>query len=209
MATRGPHRYIAVAGNIGVGKSTMVEFLCTRYGFRPFMEPNAENPFLDDFYRDMTRWAFHSQVNFLGNKFRLHRELMQQEGATVVQDRTIYEDAEVFARNLHAQGHLTDREWETYLDLYKAMRGALQPPDLMIYLKCSVRSMRRRIKGRGRESEQDIPLAYLKSLNNMYEDWFARYDLGPVLVWETDRTNYLTDLVHRLEFTRALKPFLL
>ena len=201
-----PRRFIAIAGNIGVGKSTMLEFLCTRYGFTPFEEPDRLNPYLSDFYADMERWAFHSQVSFLTHKFRAHRELQRSTG-TVVQDRTIYEDAEIFARNLFDQKLMTERDWRTYWDLYQGMRESLQPPDLMIYLTCSTTAMRRRIKTRGRPAEQDIPPSYLQRLQRLYEEWISRYDQSPLLVWQTDRMNYLTDLVHRLDFTRALQPF--
>jgi len=202
-----PRKFIAVAGNIGAGKSTMVDFLCHSYGWRPFTEPNALNPYLDDFYSDMDAWAFHSQISFLAHKFRIHMELMQ-EAETVVQDRTIYEDAEIFARYLHQAGHMSDRDFGTYSDLFTAMKQALAPPDLLIRLECSVRALRRRIKKRGRPEEQDIPLKYLKSLQGLYEDWFDSYDLCPVLVINTERLDYIGDLVHRLEVRSALEPFL-
>ncbi len=201
-----PRRFIAIAGNIGVGKSTMLEFLCGRHGFTPFEEPDRQNPYLTDFYGDMGRWAFHSQVSFLTHKFRAH-QLLQQTPGTVVQDRTIYEDAEIFARNLHQQKLINDRDWGTYWDLYLGMRTALHPPDLMIYLTCSFSSMRKRIALRGRPEEKDLPPAYLRRLQRLYETWIGGYTQSPVLVWQTDRMNYLTDLVHRIEFVRALQPF--
>ncbi len=200
-------RFIAVAGNIGVGKTTMVEYLCHRYGFRPFVEPNLQNPYLDDFYADMKQWAFHSQISFLTHKFRIHNELMA-EPSTVVQDRTIYEDAEIFARYLHASGCMSDRDWKTYCDLYSVMRRVLEPPDLLIVLRCSVRAIRRRVRQRGRANEQSIPAKYLRKLNELYEDWFARYDLSPVLEIDTENLDYVSDCVHRLEFQRAVEPFL-
>ena len=198
---------MAIAGNIGVGKSTMTEFLVRRHGFVPFEEPDRLNPYLTDFYGDMGRWAFHSQVSFLTHKFRAHQRLQQTEG-TVVQDRTIYEDAEIFARNLRECGHLGERDWATYRELYEGMRESLQPPDLMVYLTCSLSAMRRRIRTRGRPAEQDIPVSYLRRLQRLYDGWIGAYDLSPVLVWQTDRMNYLEDLVHRLDFGRALAPFL-
>lgn len=202
-----PRKFVAVAGNIGAGKSTMVQFLCQTYGFRPFMEPNEDNPYLDDFYADMGAWAFHSQISFLSHKFRLHMELMA-EPATVVQDRTIYEDAEIFARHLHQAGHMTERDWETYCSLYDAMREVLAPPDLLIILRCSVRGVRRRIKKRGRASEQAIPLGYIRELHALYDDWFARWEASPVLEINTEKLDYVGDLVARLEVQRALRPFL-
>ena len=202
-----PRKFIAVAGNIGAGKSTMVDFLCQTYGFRPFMEPNDLNPYMDDFYRDMGAWAFHSQVSFLSHKFRLHMELMAEK-TTVVQDRTIYEDAEIFARYLHRAGHMADRDWETYSHLYQAMQKALAPPDLLIVLRCSVRGVRRRIKKRGRANEQAIPLKYLRDLGSLYDDWFSRYSLSPILEIDTEDLDYVSDFVHRIEVQKALEPFL-
>ena len=199
-------RFIAVAGNIGVGKTTMVEYLCHRYGFRPFVEPNLQNPYLDDFYADMKQWAFHSQISFLTHKFRIHNELMA-EPSTVVQDRTIYEDAEIFATYLHRSRRMNKRDFQTYLEMYEAMKASLQPPDLMIYLRCSVRAIRKRIKARGRPSEQAIPASYLRKLNALYEDWIDRYD-GPILVWDSERSDYLTHLVDRLDFDKAIRAVL-
>jgi deoxyadenosine/deoxycytidine kinase len=202
-----PRKFIAVAGNIGAGKSTMVDFLCQTYGFRPFMEPNLQNPYLDDFYRDMGRWAFHSQISFLSHKFRLHMELMA-EPATVVQDRTIYEDAEIFARSLHRSGRIDERDYRTYSDLYRAMQKALAPPDLLLVLRCSVRALRARIRRRGRPSEQSMPLDYLKQLQGLYEDWFEGWGLSPILEVDTEKIDYISDFVHRREFQRAVEPFI-
>ncbi len=200
-------KFLAVAGNMGVGKTSMVEFLCHRYGFEPVYEPFADNPYLDDFYQDMRRWGFHSQLYFLTHKFRLHMNLNESPG-TVVQDRTIYEDAEIFATNLYRGRKIDKRDFGLYMELYETMRRALQPPDLMIYLRCSVRAIRRRIKARGRPSEQAIPPSYLRRLNDLYEEWIARYDLSPVMIWDSERMDYLTDLVDRIEFQRSIERFL-
>ena len=200
-------KFIAVAGNIGVGKTSLVEFLCTQYGFVPFVEPNVSNPYLDDFYNDFKAYAFHSQIYFLTHKFRLHKELERCEG-TVVQDRTIYEDAEIFARNLHRSRYMSKRDFGTYMELYDVMRRELAPPDLMIYLQCPVVTIKKRIKLRGRANEQQIPESYLKRLNTLYEEWIQGYDLSPVLIWPTDKMDYLTDLVHHLQFRKALEAFL-
>src|SRR5262245_11217189 len=160
----GKPTYIAVAGNIGCGKSTLVDFICRSYEVEPFFEPNATNPYLRDFYADMKRWAFHSQIYFLTHKFRIHQELeRRRQKATVVQDRTIYEDAEIFAAYLHRRGSIGRRDWAVYEDLYRSILQALAPPDLMIYLKASVRTVRRRIRLRGRPEEQGIPLSYLRA----------------------------------------------
>ena len=203
----GKVQFIAIAGNIGAGKSTMVDYLCQTYGFHPFVEPNEENPFLDDFYEDMERWAFASQISFLAHKFRIHLDLMETAG-TVVQDRTIYEDAEIFARHLHQMGAVSEREWATYQHLYQAMNKVLRPPDLMLYLKCSLRTIRRRIRKRGRHSEQDIPSEYLRRLNRLYGRWARRYDLSPVVEISTDRLDYISDFVHRQDLDEILRPFL-
>ena len=201
-----PDRFIAVSGNIGVGKTSLVTFLGETWGIGPVFEPFEDNPYLDDFYEDMRQWSFHSQMWFLSHKFRLHQSLNTRTG-TFVQDRTIYEDAEIFATHLHKSRKMKRRDFETYMELYQAMRPTLRPPDLMIYLRCSVRAIRRRIRQRGRKSEQNIPASYLRSLNGLYEDWIDRWDASPVLIWESDKMDYLSDLVHRLEFQRAIERF--
>ncbi len=199
--------FIAVAGNMGAGKTSLVQFLHQRYGFEPVYEPFMDNPYLDDFYRDMSRFGFHSQLYFLTHKFRLHMEL-NQSGRTVVQDRTIYEDAEIFCRNLYMQKAISDRDYGVYMELYRTMRRALQPPSLLIYLRCSVRAIRKRIQVRGRASEQQIPLPYLRRLNGLYEDWVSSYTESPVLIWDSERMDYLTDLADRIEFQRSVERFL-
>ncbi len=199
-------KFIAIAGNMGAGKTSMVTFLQQSYGFEPIYEPFMDNPYLDDFYKDMRSWAFHSQLYFITHKFRLHRELNGSSG-TVVMDRTIYEDAEIFARNLARGRFMSKRDWATYQELYRTMLEALQPPDLLIYLRCSPRAIRRRIKRRGRASEQAIPYRYIRRLNDLYEDWIARYDLSPVLVWESDHDDYVQDFRALAGFRRAIKPF--
>ena len=200
-------RFIAVAGNMGVGKTTLVAWLTARYGIQPVFEPFADNPYLDDFYRDMSGWGFHSQVWFLAHKYRLHRDLERTAGV-LVQDRTIYEDAEIFAAHLHRSKKMSKRDWETYSEMYRAMRASLKPPDLLIYLRCGVRTIRKRLVMRGRPSEQEIPTAYLRSLNQLYEGWIASYDQSPVLIWDTERLDYLGDLVDSIEFQKALEPVL-
>lgn len=198
---------IAIAGNMGSGKSTLVEFLSRTYSVSPFYEPNDLNPYLPDFYKDMKRWAFHSQVYFLGNKFRLHQELDRTPGVSLL-DRTIFEDAEIFARALHEMRRMDKRDWETYRDLYRAILEAIEPPDLMIYLRCSMRTLRRRIRLRGRAMEQDVPLSYLKRLEALYEQWIASYRMSDVLVLETDKLDYVSDLVHRLDVMQRIEAVL-
>lgn len=200
-------RFVAVAGNIGVGKSSLVKWLCQQYGFTPVFEPYAENPYLADYYEDMRRWAFHSQMWFLSHKYRVHCELDRTDG-TLVQDRTIYEDAEIFATYLYRSRRMRKRDFQTYQELYRAMKDRLPKPDLLIYLKCSVRAIRKRIRQRGRDYEQDIKASYLRKLNSLYDEWMDRWQDSPVLVWDSERMDYLTDLVDALEFHRAIRPFL-
>lgn len=200
-------RYIAVAGNIGAGKSTLVDFLRYRFALTPFHEPNADNPFLTDFYSDMQRWAFHSQLYFLTHKFRLHQALTDHPG-TVVQDRTIYEDAEIFAENLFRSGFMSPAEHGVYRTLYEGIVRTLRPPDLMIYLRAEVKTVRRRIRLRGRPEEQEVPLAYIKQLHALYEDWFARYDRGPTLIIPVDRLDYIQDMVDRIEIIKTIERYL-
>jgi deoxyadenosine/deoxycytidine kinase len=185
----------------------LVDFLCRTYGIKPFFEPNEANPYLADFYADMNAWAFHSQVFFLSHKFRIHQELDKTPGI-VVQDRTIYEDAEVFATALAQSGRMSDRDWQTYSELYSTICKSLRPPDLMIYLKCSMRTIKERIVLRGRESEQSIPEAYLKLLQKNYDGWLKRWKSSQVLVIDTDRLDYITDLVDRLDVLDRIEGML-
>jgi deoxyadenosine/deoxycytidine kinase len=200
-------KFIAIAGNIGAGKTELTAFLCKKYGIKPFYEPNDQNPYLADFYKDMKAWAFKSQLFFLTHKFRLHRELERETG-TAIQDRTIYEDAEIFARNLHKQRAIDKRDWQTYQELYETISASLRPPDLMIYLRCPVKTLKQRIALRGRKMEQDIPTPYLNRLNALYEDWFTRYSLSPVLVLPTDTLDYMTNLVDQVDLFRKIEKHL-
>ena len=200
-------KFIAIAGNIGAGKSSLVDFLHSAYHIEPFYEPNAANPYLEDFYADMERWAFRSQLYFLSSKFRIHQRA-DAAARTVVLDRTIYEDAEVFATALHEMGKIDARDWRTYQDLYQTILGAIRPPDLLIWLRCSMRTLRRRIKLRGRPMEQDIPLAYLKRLERLYERWMSGWDRCEVLTIETDRLDYVNDLLHRLDVMQRIEALL-
>jgi deoxyadenosine/deoxycytidine kinase len=200
-------RTIAIAGNMGTGKSTLVDFLHRTYGVVPFYEPNDHNPYLADFYKDMKRWAFQSQLYFLSNKFRLHQELDRQAGVVAL-DRTIFEDAEIFATALHQMRKISRRDWETYQGFYSAILDAIRPPDLMIYLKCSMRTLRQRIRLRGRKMEQDVPPAYLKRLERLYDTWIEHYSMSEVLVLETDQLDYIHDLVHRLDVMERIESML-
>ncbi len=200
-------RYIAIAGNMGSGKSTLVDFLKVRFEVTPYFEPNEENPYLTAFYEDMERWAFASQIYFLQKKFALHLQLEQEEGV-VVQDRSIYEDAEIFAQNLHRMGVMPKRDWQTYHELYQSIRSRLRPPDLLIYLKCSVRTIRKRIKLRGRPEEQNIAADYVRKLNSLYNRWLAGYSLSPTVVIESDRLDYVSDLVDRIDLLDTIGSYL-
>ena len=198
---------IAIAGNIGAGKSSLVEFLNHTYGIAPFFEPNDENPYLPDFYADMKRWAFHSQLYFLSNKFNIHQQMDRTPGV-VVQDRTIFEDAEIFATALHEMRQIDARDWETYWSFYQTILDAIRPPDLMIYLRCSIRTLRARIRLRGRKMEQDIPLAYLKRLDRLYEQWISSWDASEVLVLDSGKLDYIHDLVDRLDVMERIESIL-
>jgi len=200
-------RSIAIAGNMGAGKLTLVDFLARTYGVVPFYEPNDENPYLADFYKDMKGWAFQSQLYFLANMFRLHQELDRQPGVVAL-DRTIFEDAEVFATALHQMRKISKRDWQTYQSFYNAILDAIRPPDLMIYLRCSMRTLRQRIRLRGRAMERDVPHAYLKRLDRLYDEWIASYDMSDVLVLETDELDYIHDLVHRLDVMERIEAVL-
>ncbi len=200
-------RTIAIAGNMGAGKSTLVDFLARTYGVMPFYEPNDENPYLGDFYKDMRRWAFQSQLYFLASKFRLHQELDRQPGVVAL-DRTIFEDAEIFATALYQMRKISKRDWQTYRSFYESILDAIRPPDLMIYLRCSMRTLRQRIRLRGRRMEQDVPLSYLKRLERLYDDWIDRYTHSDVLVLETDTLDYIHDLVHRLDVMERIEALL-
>ncbi len=196
-------RYVAVAGTLGAGKTSLVAWLVSRYGFRPFYEPNEDNPYLADFYRDMKRWALHSQLFFLAHKIRLHQEIALAEGPVVI-DRTLYEDAEIFARNLHRQRILDKRDFGVYMTLYESIRGSLRPPDLLIALTCSLRATKRRIRSRGRPMEAEIPDAYLRRLHELYEEWFEAYDLSPIVRIDTTSLDYVEDLVALIELQDRL-----
>lgn len=188
-------KFVAVAGNIGVGKSTLVEGLCKQLGWEPFYEPVAENPYLADFYNDMPTWSFHSQVFFLTHRLRAHHQLAQHP-SSAIQDRSVYEDAEIFAQNLYLQGHIRERDYQTYRELYETVMNFLPPPDLVIYLRASVETLLDRIARRGRDYERSISSDYLKSLNLLYENWIARFTLCPVLTVPADHLDYVAHSGH-------------
>jgi deoxyadenosine/deoxycytidine kinase len=182
--------FIVIAGNIGVGKSTLTGFLAERLGWRPYYEPNADNPYLADFYTDMRRWSFHSQVFFLAQRVAQHKALLDR-GEAVVLDRSVYEDAEIFASNLYRRGEMSERDWRTYDGLYRTMSSLLRPPDLIVYLRASVPTLLARIAGRGRDYEAGIAPDYLAALNLQYEEWAEHFAASPVLTLDTDGLDIL------------------
>jgi deoxyadenosine/deoxycytidine kinase len=188
-------RFIAVAGNIGVGKSTLVQLLSERLNWQPFFEPVTQNPYLSDFYQDMNSWSFHSQIFFLTHRLKIHQQLLKIPGA-VIQDRSIYEDAEVFAQNLALQGYLSPRDYETYRTLYQTLSDFLPPPDLVIYLRASVSTLKSRIAMRDRDYERTIASAYLDNLNGLYEKWINNFTLCPVLTVPADNLDYVAHSHH-------------
>lgn len=188
-------RFIAVAGNIGVGKSTLVGMLSKRLGWQPFYEPVAENPYLADFYHDMRAWAFHSQIFFLTRRLRAHRQLLDHP-TSAIQDRSVYEDAEVFAHNLYLQGWIDERDYKSYTELYQVLSEFLPPPDLVIYLRASVSTLVDRIQLRGRDYERRISTEYLEQLNALYDSWITHFSLCPVLTVPADNLDYVANSGH-------------
>jgi deoxyadenosine/deoxycytidine kinase len=188
-------KFVAVAGNIGVGKSTLVSLLCERLGWQPFYEPVADNPYLADFYRDMRAWAFHSQIFFLTHRLRAHRLLLDHP-TSAVQDRTVYEDAEVFAHNLFNQGLIVERDYKAYWELYRVLVEMLEPPDLVVYLRASVPTLLHRIERRGRDYERRISPEYLAQINDLYEEWIRDFRLCPVLSVPADDLDYVARSGH-------------
>ena len=187
--------YITIAGNIGVGKSTLTMMLAEQIGWDYFPESIDENPFLANFYDDMPRWGFHSQVYYLAHRFK-QQHLLLQCAHSIIQDRCIYEDAQIFARNLYLQGNMSDREWQTYNELYQGLLHFLRHPNLVVYLKASVPTLIRRIRKRGRQSEFSISEGYLAQLSNLYDEWVESFKLCPVLTIETDNLDYVQSEEH-------------
>ena len=186
--------FIAVAGNIGAGKSSLTQLLSLRFGWKPFYESVEDNPYLDDFYADMKRWSFNLQVYFLSNRFRSHKAI--SEGPeSVILDRIIYEDAEIFARNLFEIGKMEERDYNNYVALYEVMTEYLRAPDLLIYLRANTDTLVKQVALRGRGFEQTIKREYLDQLNKHYESWIGRYKKGPLLIIESDEI----DFVNRME----------
>ena len=180
--------HIAIAGNIGSGKTTLTGLLAKQFGWDPHYEDVDTNPYLNSFYEDMQRWSFNLQIYFLNSRFRQVVEI-RRSGKTVVQDRTIYEDAHIFAPNLHSMNLMSTRDYNNYASLFALMSSFIQPPDLLIYLRASVPTLVNQIQKRGRDYENAIRLDYLKGLNDRYEDWINDYKLGKLLIIEVDNMN--------------------
>jgi len=182
-------KHVAIAGNIGAGKTTLTEALSKHYRWIPQFEDVDHNPYLTDFYDDMPRWSFNLQIYFLHG--RLNQILDIQKGTeTVIQDRTIYEDANIFAPNLHEMGLMSKRDFDNYFSFFSTIKSMVQPPDLLIYLKCSVPTLVAQIQKRGREYEENIRLDYLKKLNDFYNKWIEGYKEGPLLVIDCDKNKF-------------------
>jgi deoxyadenosine/deoxycytidine kinase len=189
MAQKSTPKHIAVAGNIGAGKTTLTEMLAKQYGWEPYFEDVEHNPYLADFYEDMPRWSFNVQMYFLNSRIR--QQLAIKAGnKSVIQDRTIYEDAAIFAPNLYEMGLMSGRDFENYQSFFNNLKQLINPPDLLIYLKASVPKLVDQIQKRGREYEENIRLDYLKRLNEFYNKWIDNYKEGALLVIDLDKLNF-------------------
>jgi deoxyadenosine/deoxycytidine kinase len=184
--------FIAVAGNIGTGKTTLAQMLSKRFNWNAHFESVSDNPYLADFYADMSRWSFPLQIFFLNNRFRAHQKISQGTHSAI-QDRSIYEDANIFARNLYETGHMEERDYRNYLELYGSMCQFLNPPDLIIYLRKSLPRLKEQIAKRGRDYEKNIPEEYLSNLSRYYDEWMAQYDLGKKLIIDSDHLDFVAN----------------
>ncbi len=191
MSEQKKHQYIAIAGNIGAGKSSLTGLLAQHFGWQAFYESVDDNPYLADFYEDMLRWSFNLQIYFLSSRFRHQKNMLKKE-TSLIQDRTIYEDVEIFAKNLHQMSLMSDRDFNNYEALFHEMSYYLRPPDLLIYLRAQVPTLVRQIQQRGREYENSIRIDYLERLNNLYEDWIGRYPHEKLII-DTDDLDFVND----------------
>jgi deoxyadenosine/deoxycytidine kinase len=189
IATDQNIKHVAIAGNIGAGKTTLTDLLAKHYNWEPRYEDVENNPYLNDFYQDMPRWSFNLQVYFLNNRLKQIIDI-QNGSSTVIQDRTIYEDAHIFAPNLHEMGLMSTRDFENYISLFRTICKQIRPPDLLIYLKSSLPTLVSQIERRGRAYEDNIRLDYLKQLNQYYENWIENYKEGRLLVISVDNLNF-------------------
>ena len=187
-----PRKYVAIAGNIGAGKSSLTEVLGQSFGWKTYFEQVDDNPYLSDFYNDMRRWSFNLQVYFLSSRFR-HQRAIEAADRSVVQDRSIYEDAEIFARNLYEMGLMSQRDFKNYVELFAIMTSYLRPPSLLVYLRASVPTLVNHIQSRGRDYESTIRIDYLERLQSHYEDWIERYEAGPKMIVDVDELDFVHD----------------
>ncbi|ADR22760.1 deoxynucleoside kinase [Marivirga tractuosa] len=186
-------KHIAIAGNIGAGKTTLANKLSHHYGWKTEFEAVEDNPYLVDFYKDMKQWAFHLQVYFLNSRLQQVKRIRESEH-TVVQDRSIYEDCYVFAKNLHESGNMSDRDYHNYLELFDSMAAVITPPDLLIYLRADIPKLVGQIEKRGRDYEETIRIDYLKNLNKHYEAWVKQYDIGKLIIIDVNQLDYLNNV---------------
>jgi deoxyadenosine/deoxycytidine kinase len=184
--------HVAIAGNIGAGKTTLTQLLAKHYRWEPQLEDVVDNPYLDDFYNQMERWSFNLQVYFLNSRFRQVLQI-RESGKDIIQDRTIYEDAHIFAPNLHAMGLMTNRDFENYRSLFELMESFVQGPDLLIYLRSSIPNLVKQIHSRGREYENSISIDYLSRLNERYEAWIHGYNKGKLLIIDVDNLDFVSN----------------
>ncbi|SKC75138.1 deoxynucleoside kinase [Ohtaekwangia koreensis] len=187
-------QHIAICGNIGSGKTTLAGKLSKHYGWQALLESVEDNPYLRDFYEDMNRWAFHVQMYFLNSRFKQVNKIRASTGKVTVQDRTIYEDAYIFAANLHKSGFMTERDFQSYLDTFHSMISFVQPPDLLIYLKADIPKLVQQIEKRGRDYEYSIRIDYLRNLNEHYESWINNYNLGELLVIDVNSLDFVANI---------------
>ncbi|MCH8557861.1 MAG: deoxynucleoside kinase [Balneolia bacterium] len=189
MSETGKKYFTAIAGNIGAGKSSLTGLLSKHFKWQPYYESVDDNPYLSDFYDDMRRWSFNLQVYFLSSRFK-HQKLLMQKNESYIQDRTIYEDVEIFAKNLFEMGLMSERDYENYSSLFIEMTSYLKPPDLLIYLRADVPTLVKQIQQRGRDYETTIRIDYLEGLNKLYEDWISRYPHEKLII-ETDELDFV------------------
>lgn len=182
--------FVSIAGNIGSGKSSLTSLTAKEFNWTPYFEKVKNNPYLNDFYKDMNRWSFNLQVYFLSHRFKTHKEILKKK-SSVIQDRSIYEDVEIFAKNLYLLGKMNKRDYNNYSKLFKEMTSFLKPPDLMIYLRSSLPKLVKQIKLRGREFEKNIDVNYLEKLNESYEDWIKNYNFGKCIIIETEKMDFV------------------
>lgn len=188
--TLAKNKFVTIAGNIGSGKSSLTRLIADKFNWIPYFESVTDNPYLKDFYTDMNRWSFNLQIYFLSHRFRIHKEITNLE-KSVIQDRSIYEDVEIFARNLYNLGRMTERDYKTYHSLFTEMTAYLKPPDLLVYLKADINTLLNQIKQRGRDFEKNIERTYLEELNASYNEWIQRYEYGKCLIIESDSLDFV------------------